>query len=217
MNVAHAEDKIEHLPLLGGRLCLNFCNTAEYRGTAGYIDSLLSYRTLIRWSAHAGAISHEEAELLRNTVRPTAADFAFTHAVELRDQIYTIFVGFVASQPIPANALASLNDALIEATSHREIILEQGKPTWGWRDNDHPERPLWAIALSAAELLTTPSVARVRQCPGCGWLFLDESRNHSRTWCDMRICGNRAKAQRHYERQKRLKSVKNERKKKSES
>jgi predicted RNA-binding Zn ribbon-like protein len=66
------------------------------------------------------------------------------------------------------------------------------------------------MTLSAADLLTTPSVERVRQCPGCGWLFLDESRNHSRTWCDMRICGNRAKAQRHYERQKRLKSEKNE-------
>jgi predicted RNA-binding Zn ribbon-like protein len=210
MNVAHIEEKIEHLPLLGGRLCLNFCNTAEYRGTSGYIDTLLSYRILVRWSAHAGAISHEEAELLRNTIRPAAADFAFTHAVELRDQIYAMFVACADKQPVPTNTLAALNAALLEATSHREIVLEQGTPTWAWRDNDHPERPLWSMTLSAADLLTTPSVERVRQCPGCGWLFLDESRNHSRTWCDMRICGNRAKAQRHYERQKRLKSEKNE-------
>jgi len=209
MDVAQVETKVEHLPLLGGRLCLNFCNTAEYRGTPGYIDSLVGYRVLVRWSAHAGAISHEEAEHLRNTVWPAAADFAFTHAVELRDQIYTIFGACAEGRTIPADVLTALNAAFMEASSHREIVLEQGKPTWAWRDNDHPERPLWAIALSAAELLTTPSVERVRQCPGCGWLFLDESRNHSRTWCDMRICGNRAKAQRHYERQKRLKSVKN--------
>jgi predicted RNA-binding Zn ribbon-like protein len=212
MNAAHLEESIEKRLLLGGRLCLNFCNTAEYRGTTGYFDSLLNYRILVRWSGHAGAISQEEAEQLRNVVRPAAADFAFTHAVELRDVIYTIFAACAEKQPIHADALAALNAALLEATSHREIVLEQNKPVWAWRDNEHPERPLWAIALSAAELLTVGSednLDRVRQCPGCGWLFVDESRNHSRTWCDMRFCGNRAKAQRHYERQKHLKAVKN--------
>jgi len=42
----------------------------------------------------------------------------------------------------------------------------------------------------------------VRTGAGCGWLFLDSSRNHTRRGCDMRVCGNRAKARRHYERQR---------------
>jgi predicted RNA-binding Zn ribbon-like protein len=46
----------------------------------------------------------------------------------------------------------------------------------------------------------------VRECSGdtCGWLFVDTSRNHSRRWCDMEDCGNRAKARRHYLRRKQL-------------
>ncbi len=53
-------------------------------------------------------------------------------------------------------------------------------------------------------LLTSPSLARVRHCASasCGWLFVDVSRNHSRRWCDMEDCGNRAKARRHYARLK---------------
>jgi predicted RNA-binding Zn ribbon-like protein len=37
---------------------------------------------------------------------------------------------------------------------------------------------------------------RLKICPAddCLWAFYDFSRNHSRTWCDMRVCGNRAKA-----------------------
>jgi len=38
--------------------------------------------------------------------------------------------------------------------------------------------------------------ARLKTCPAddCGWAFYDFSRNHSRTWCSMSVCGNRAKA-----------------------
>ena len=40
-------------------------------------------------------------------------------------------------------------------------------------------------------------------CGNCGWLFIDRSKNKSRTWCDMAVCGNRAKANRHYQRRER--------------
>jgi predicted RNA-binding Zn ribbon-like protein len=65
---------------------------------------------------------------------------------------------------------------------------------------------VWPVAYSAADLLATPDqLARVGQCQddrGCGWLFLDLTKNHSRRWCAMDDCGNRAKAKRHYERKK---------------
>ena len=44
--------------------------------------------------------------------------------------------------------------------------------------------------------------AKLKVCPNCGWLFLDRSRNSSRLWCDMTVCGNRHKAKRHYRRRK---------------
>ena len=45
-----------------------------------------------------------------------------------------------------------------------------------------------------------PEPERLKICPNCQWLFLDRSRNRSRAWCDMAVCGNRAKASRHYRR-----------------
>ena len=59
---------------------------------------------------------------------------------------------------------------------------------------------LWPVAHSAAELLISDDLDRVKQCAddrGCGWLFVDTSRNRSRRWCSMESCGNRAKVQRH--------------------
>jgi predicted RNA-binding Zn ribbon-like protein len=60
------------------------------------------------------------------------------------------------------------------------------------------------IVKSAADLLLSDMLDRVKQCEGdpCGWLFLDTSRNRSRRWCSMEDCGNRAKARRFYQRKK---------------
>lgn len=57
-----------------------------------------------------------------------------------------------------------------------------------------------ATAHSALSLAANPEPDRLKICPNCGWLFLDRSRNRSRTWCDMAVCGNRMKAKRHYHR-----------------
>ncbi|HEY0814562.1 MAG TPA: CGNR zinc finger domain-containing protein, partial [Pseudonocardia sp.] len=55
-------------------------------------------------------------------------------------------------------------------------------------------------AQQTLDLLTGDELARVRECPldagGCGWLFLDHSRNGSRRWCRMADCGNKVKATR---------------------
>ncbi|WP_454745377.1 CGNR zinc finger domain-containing protein [Ciceribacter selenitireducens] len=57
-----------------------------------------------------------------------------------------------------------------------------------------------ATARSALQLAATPEPDRLKICGNCGWLFLDRSKNRSRTWCDMAVCGNRMKANRHYRR-----------------
>ncbi|WP_394886899.1 CGNR zinc finger domain-containing protein [Mesorhizobium sp. AaZ16] len=66
-----------------------------------------------------------------------------------------------------------------------------------------PETPIAleaALAVSALSLLSR--VRRLRICRNCNWLFIDRSRNGSRLWCDMAVCGNRQKARRHYRRRK---------------
>jgi predicted RNA-binding Zn ribbon-like protein len=67
-----------------------------------------------------------------------------------------------------------------------------------WRRTGDPRRVLWAVADSAVELLRHGPLDRVGECPSCGWVFLDTSRNGRRRWCSMAMCGNAVKSARHY-------------------
>ncbi|NJR13323.1 MAG: hypothetical protein HC779_02360 [Phyllobacteriaceae bacterium] len=74
-------------------------------------------------------------------------------------------------------------------------LLEQTLPVL----RHSPARSLESVtAMSALRLLGLQESARLKACPACGWLFLDRSKNRSRAWCDMTVCGNRAKARRFY-------------------
>jgi predicted RNA-binding Zn ribbon-like protein len=63
---------------------------------------------------------------------------------------------------------------------------------------------VWGVLRSAADLLTSDDLGRLRECASdtCAWLFLDHSKNRSRRWCDMTVCGNRDKVRRHRQRQR---------------
>ncbi len=85
-----------------------------------------------------------------------------------------------------------------------QLIQKGGSYTWGW-DNQtlSLESILWPISYSAAELLKQGDLRRIGECAdvdGCGWLFFDTTKNHSRRWCDMKDCGNRDKVRRYYKR-----------------
>jgi len=65
--------------------------------------------------------------------------------------------------------------------------------------------PAWRPAvMAAANLLELLAQAPDRICrcqnPGCVLWFFDTTRNGTRRWCSMEVCGNRAKARRHYNR-----------------
>ena len=85
--------------------------------------------------------------------------------------------------------------------AHSRIIETPAGFVWDWDGSaDALDKMLWPVVLSAADLLTSKELERVGECADhrrCGWLFFDVSRNHSRRWVSMEICGNRAKVRRH--------------------
>jgi len=70
---------------------------------------------------------------------------------------------------------------------------------WEWKEECDPVRPLWPVVDAATELLTSGDLGRLKLCAGCHWLFLDASRNYSRRWCTMEVCGTHEKARRYVE------------------
>jgi len=188
--------------LSGGALCLDFVNTLGDR-TGEPDDHLQSYGDLLEFARQAGALPDPEVEELaeEEAADPEHAADTLSEAVRLREVIYRIFRAIAAGERPGDSDLDSLNSTLVEGLAKARLVREGDHYRWSWAgDCSCLERPLWQIAHSAADLLASGRLDRVRVCDSntCEWLFLDESRNRSRRWCDMSTCGNRAKARRHY-------------------
>jgi predicted RNA-binding Zn ribbon-like protein len=188
------------------KLCLDFANTADWHASDHPEESLNSYADVVAWARGAGLVSEVEAERLRAgaSVSSMKAEEVLRRAVELRDAIYEVFAAVAHHRPVARRDVDVLNQALSQALAHQRLRLTDGGFTWEWMGGGEAlDWILWPVAVSAAALLTSPLLSRVGQCSddrGCGWLFLDTSRNHSRRWCDMKDCGNRAKLRRFYAR-----------------
>ncbi|MBV9358184.1 MAG: ABATE domain-containing protein [Chloroflexi bacterium] len=188
-----------------GRLCLDFANTLGV--FAG--DHLHGPQDLLAFARQAGLVPDTELPQLLADLRdqPEAAHALLARARTLRQAIFDVFSAVVARRPAAAPDLATLNDELAATLGQQRLVAEpDGSYDWGWRPGRlEPADLLRPIVRSAADLLTSPDLAGVRQCAAsdCAWLFLDTSRNRSRQWCSMQTCGNRAKARRYYERRRR--------------
>jgi predicted RNA-binding Zn ribbon-like protein len=193
--------------LTGGALCLDFANTVDNRPTEAR-ELLQSYGDLVSWAEQAGVVDAASGAALRAeaTRRPRAAESALVGARALREALYSIFSARAAGRPLPAEGMATLNAAMAPSLARLQLDARpDGACAWRWSFGDRALDGLLApVVDSAAELLTAPELARVRECEAdnCGWLFVDRSRNRSRRWCDMAVCGNRAKVRRHYARAK---------------
>jgi predicted RNA-binding Zn ribbon-like protein len=187
-----------------GELCLDFANTNEWHASENPVEHLNSFVDLISWGEQARLISAEAAESLRQQAfeGPEKTMPAFEGAIRLREAVYRIFSRRYAGEPVPTDALKELNFVVQQALAHLQLIPEDGRMVWEWTPgNQGIDIILWSVGRSAAELLTSEKADWVRECEddrGCGYLFIDQSKNHSRRWCSMESCGNRAKARRHY-------------------
>lgn len=191
------------LNLIGGRLCLDFANTADWHAGPHPRELLRDLASLKAWGLRAGALTEVEAgQAAAGEARSAEAEAVPAGVIDLREAIYRIFSA-VAAGGRPAQAdLDRLNAVLRQAAAHAELVPADSGYAWRWRGGGSLDLLLWRVARSAADLLTSPDLGRVRRCQDamCGWLFLDTSKNQSRKWCTMASCGNRAKARRHYER-----------------
>jgi predicted RNA-binding Zn ribbon-like protein len=191
--------------LVGGHPCLDLANTLDNRGSVNEINLIPSYEHLLHFARQSGAFSAEDIRKLRRSAeahRLKASD-ALTEAILLRETIFQIFSA-IANQKQPSQiSLRHLNALVTAAGGHRTVAQEADGFAWKWDDiGINPRAVLWPFTWKAAELLASDDLAAVRECasPTCSWLFLDKSKSHSRRWCDMKVCGNRLKVRRFYER-----------------
>ncbi|WP_246075029.1 CGNR zinc finger domain-containing protein [Nonomuraea terrae] len=217
------------LPLVGGHPALDLVNTLE-RGAPidgdPPHDFLSDTSALLRWTPRVGLINDAEADRVGQAWRddPAAAHAGLAAVRDIREQLHLVMLAAIhpadggatddpgsptEGDPIAAGAaLVGLHERWSGAAARATLVLDRGDPpqirlTYGTVPALLiPDR----AAEAALDVLRTADLTRVRRCPvaegGCGWLFLDQSRNGSRRWCRMADCGTTAKARRLTERRR---------------
>lgn len=190
--------------LSGGNLALDFANTVSKRPTDA-IERLTDYNRLVFFGMESGVLTRTDRLFLTAGRAAGQAQNVLQKAIQFREALFTIFSAIVERRAVPDNALTRLNLMLQEASQHGRMVYRDRRFVWEWADMQHHlDSVLWPVARSAAELLLSDELSHLRMCAAedCAWLFLDRTKNQRRRWCDMKVCGNRVKARRHYERMK---------------
>jgi len=203
-----ADFSLKRFAFLGGDPSVDFVNTVEEWLSENPADKLKSYGDLLDWSQQAGIVGSELISPLRKAASECEQDSerVLQKARLFRGRMYRILAAAAVGDPPDSKDLDAITVLARKAAAHSRLERSDGGFAWVLDEAKGCELdwPLWELARSAVALLTSKSLEHVRQCADdtCGWLFIDRSRNHSRRWCDMSSCGNRAKARRNYARQK---------------
>jgi len=194
--------------LIGERLWLDFVNTDDVRRGAR-IDLLRDFEALVKFLEAAGMMDHERAQGMRRRAQqqPAGAAAALVDARRVRAAMRALAERGANSEKIRWDALTEINRVLGRSAGTRRL---ETRADGSFARAFVPVGDAFAgliipVVESAADALIAGELTRVRRCgdPRCSRVFFDATRNGRRRWCDMATCGNRAKAARFRERERR--------------
>jgi predicted RNA-binding Zn ribbon-like protein len=187
-------------------LALDFTNTSSGRGTALHREHFNRAGDIIDWACHAGILTASDGGGLRSVVNDgKLAAQLLQRTLALRECIHAIASALAQGRPPSPTDVNDLTGGRGQCLGGAQLVLHNSVFVWTWDPQDAPiESVLGPIGLSALALLTQADLSRVKQCGDdhCGWLFFDTTKNKSRRWCEMEVCGNRAKQKRNQAKQK---------------
>lgn len=169
---------------VGGDPALDFVNTDVFSQGDRSSDVLRSREEFHAWCEHLGIASAIPDEpVLRDAIGVRAAIRSLVEAIADRR----------AADP---EALIALRSAYSDAIGRSAAVLGGDGLEWA-RESASPRSALDELVAAAVDLLRYGRVDRLKACPGCGFLFLDGTKNGTRRWCSMEDCGTQAKMQRY--------------------
>ena len=193
---------------VSGQLSLDFINT-QIGANDEPVDFLSGFPDLVSWLQQAGALDRAQANAALTSWghRPEAKQL-LDQARKLRSVLREMAERLTAGKPVGQGALGEINRVLAQESGYNQLVRSSG----GYEFHFQPVRReaihlLTPIAMSAAELLRNSEPLRIRRCgnPVCRLYYYDTSKNRTRRWCSMAICGNRMKAATFYQRARKKK------------
>jgi predicted RNA-binding Zn ribbon-like protein len=196
--------------LVGGHPALDLVNSVAPRLPAGgeHVEFLPGPAEMLAWAHRAGVVDQAGMTAVEAAwaAHPGGGMPAWRALLDIREALYDALIARLDERAPGTTDSAAAMERLVlhwSAAAARSALVppvERGAAARLVVGTVPalvvPDR----LAFLAVELLRTVDLVQVRVCPlaegGCGWLFLDRSRNGSRRWCSMEDCGAQAKARR---------------------
>lgn len=177
----------------GQPLCLSFTNTVNTRPRPER-DDLTSVSATRAWAIAAGV--GDEARLA------SLAECDLASLAEFRESLFACFSALARGEQAEESVVATVLGAFGRALGAATLVRTSAGTDLCPAPSERGARLIQgAVALSAGRVLMTPAdLRRLRECPGCQWLFIDATRAGNRRWCSMATCGSREKMRRYYRR-----------------
>jgi predicted RNA-binding Zn ribbon-like protein len=197
----HPPSRAAVLPLIGGALAFDLTNTSSGRGGPKWLEHLQTAGNVIDWARHAKILTARDARRLHQlaaTDRRLAARLLAALRA-LREVIHAVAGAIAGTSKARRKDMDALVRIHAECLAQARLLPSASTFAWVWDPAASPvEAVLGPVVLSALSVLTGSDLSRIKRCPGdhCGWLFFDTTKNKRRRWCEMEVCGNRAKQKR---------------------
>ncbi len=201
---------IRTMTLDGGCFCFDFINTVYSRKDESMHDYLLSYDDILIWSErvkllHTGRLNELRTVAVKERKK---AELRLKEIIEKRELLHSVFTSVIHNKSADSALAEAFNKTLSKALSKLRLKITEQNIDVAWSENEIDLlEPLWVVYKDAFDIMTSFPVKRMKECKSCGWLFLDRSKNNSRTWCSMQSCGSLEKSKRYYHNVKKLKNA----------
>jgi predicted RNA-binding Zn ribbon-like protein len=192
---------IDTLTIDGGWLCFNFINTVYAWRGKNLQEYLPDYATFFKWCSKVNLLPAEELNKLELLIikEPDAADEAINTIKEARQILYNFFSAMAAGDEENLKIyLPQFNALISRALSNIRFTIENNNFELMYADKPDLLEPLWVILKSAYDATANFDHKRIKECPACGWMFLDQTKNGKKVWCSPLSCGSIDKTKRYY-------------------
>jgi len=184
--------------------CLDFINT-EMVVRGNPVDLLGGCADLVAWLVQAKIANNTQAAVVMREWTDKDQDQLFEEGVSFRKTLRTMVERIVAHKPVPDLAVTSINQLLSRCPGYPQLISVKGRFERQFQAQGRlTDGLLTPLAEAVSDLLCSGNLSLVKKCGNtpCILYFLDTTKNHTRNWCSMQLCGNRIKVAAHYQRKR---------------
>lgn len=205
MTMGHARLRQPFL-FVGNHPCLDFINTQMIvRGNP--TDLLGGCEDLVAWLGQASMVDKVQAAVVMTQWSHKDQEQLFEQGIRFRNTLREMAKRIVARKSIPNSAVASINQVLSRCPGYTQLVYKKGRFERHFQSQAAQKDCLLApLAEAASDLLCSGELSLVKKCgnPACILYFYDTTKNHTRNWCSMQLCGNRIKVAAHYQRKRNI-------------